>query len=82
MVEKISNGSKISIDEGGASVKIYPGIITNNKEMDFTFDCGNDRAITYYIEYLIVIAIFGKSNLNCVLKGITNDTLDLSVSRK
>eukprot|EP00331_Platyophrya_macrostoma_P004171 CAMPEP_0176420004 /NCGR_PEP_ID=MMETSP0127-20121128/8366_1 /TAXON_ID=938130 /ORGANISM="Platyophrya macrostoma, Strain WH" /LENGTH=308 /DNA_ID=CAMNT_0017800553 /DNA_START=302 /DNA_END=1228 /DNA_ORIENTATION=- len=35
--------------------------------------------MTYFLEPLAMIAIFGKANLNCLLQGITNDELDYSV---
>ena len=79
LVELITNGTKLQIDETGSSVKFYPGIITNNDDVNFEFDCGNMRCLTYYLESLVIIALFGKSNLQCVLKGITNDELDQSV---
>ena len=43
------------------------------------FDCGKERCISYYLEYLILIAMFGKNSLNIRLKGITNDSYDSSV---
>jgi RNA 3'-terminal phosphate cyclase len=41
LIEKISNGAKVEISKSGTRIKYYPGIITNNNEVDFEFDCGN-----------------------------------------
>jgi RNA 3'-terminal phosphate cyclase-like protein len=79
LIELITNGTKIQIDETGCSVKFYPGIITNNDDVHFDFDCGIGRAITYYLEFLVIISLFGKAPLQCSLTGVTNDELDLSV---
>jgi len=79
LIEKITNGTKVQIDESGTRVKFYPGVITNNDESDFEFDCGVGRSLTYFLEPLLVLALFGKSPLMCALTGITNDALDISI---
>ena len=79
LIERISNGAKVEISKSGSKVKYFPGIITNNNEVDFEFDCGNMRCLTYFLEPLIVLAIFGKNGLRINLKGLTNDDLDISV---
>ena len=43
--------------------------------MPLEFDCGYIRSISYFLEYLLIIALFGKSNLAITLKGITNDVI-------
>ena len=72
-------------------IKYYPGIITNNEGkvyfwilnknigLKFDFDCGTGRALTYFLEYLVIFAFFGKSNLSINLKGVTNDNIDPSI---
>lgn len=79
LIEKISNGAKFEIGKSGTSVKYYPGIITNNDGQAFDFECGKDRNITYYLEYITILALFGKSNLVVNFSGITNDHVDSSV---
>ena len=76
LIERISNGVKIDINKTGTVIKYYPGIITNNEGMPIEFDCGYERSISYFLEYLLIISLFGKSNLAITLKGITNDDLD------
>lgn len=79
MVSLVSNGAQVIISKDGSSVKFKPGLIINNDMRELSFDCGVSRAITYYLEYLPVIALFGKTNLDIQLNGITNDNVDSSV---
>ncbi len=60
-------------------MRFYAGMITNNKGVQFNFYCGLHRSIGYYLEYLILIAMFCKNYLNINLTGITNDNHDNSV---
>ncbi len=79
LVELISNGAKFEISKTGTTVKYYPGILTNHEGARLEFDCGSERAISYYLEYLCVLAIFGKSPLHAVLRGLTNHSYDQSI---
>lgn len=79
MIESISNGCKIIVTKGATHMKFYAGLITNNEGIEFTFDCGLHRSIGYYLEYLILLAMFGKNSLSVKLTGITNDNHDNSV---
>lgn len=79
LLEKISTGTKIDIGKSGQSIRYYPGILFNNNGIDFEFDCGIERSLGYFIEPLLCLALFGKSNLEITLKGVTNDDIDISV---
>ena len=74
----MSNGTKVEISKDGSEVKFYPGLITNNEGQNISFDCGSERAIGYYLEMVIILAVFGKYDLDLQLKGITNDDIDIS----
>lgn len=76
LIEKITNGSQISINETGTRVNFTPGFITGGK---ISFDCGNSRSIGYYLEGIIPLLIFGKNASQVTFIGITNDNTDLSV---
>jgi RNA 3'-terminal phosphate cyclase-like protein len=78
MVEKISNGCKIIIDDTGTSLLFHPGFLVGGK---FSHDCGNTRSVGYFLEALILMAPFVKEPLVASLSGITNhnDNLDISV---
>jgi len=79
LMEKISSGAKIEISKSGTSVRYYPGILFNNGGVEFEFDCGIERGIGYFLEPLICLGFFGKTNLEITLTGVTNDEIDLSV---
>uniref|UniRef100_A0A1I8ENQ2 18S rRNA biogenesis protein RCL1 n=1 Tax=Wuchereria bancrofti TaxID=6293 RepID=A0A1I8ENQ2_WUCBA len=75
LLEKITNGTRIRINQTGTEVTFSPGMITGGK---LTFDCGSDRCISYYLEPLLMIAPFCKYPLNVKLQGITNAPCELS----
>lgn len=76
LIEKVTNGSTVEIDETGTEVTYKPGLLIGG-EIDH--DCGLDRSIGYYVELLMYLAPFCKEAINCTLKGITNDNVDPSI---
>ena len=79
LISEITNGTVIDINKTGTTLKFTPGTITNNYGDEFTFQCDKSRAVTYYAEGLIPIAMFGKESLVVNLEGITNNNIDNSV---
>ena len=77
LVEKITNGMNVEINESGTAFKYKPGIIVGGRRV--VHDCGNARAIGYFLETVLCIALFGKKPLELTLTGITNDDADVSV---
>lgn len=69
LVERISTGAKIEINKVGTFIKYYPGVLTNNDGVIFEFDCGLQRGISYFLEGILLLCIFGKTSLNLLLKG-------------
>ena len=69
LVEMVSNGSRIHISKTGSSLKYHPGIVVNS-EITLSFDCGSERAIPYFLEPLMLLALFGKYSLDINLTGI------------
>ncbi|KAI3981237.1 hypothetical protein MKX01_041376 [Papaver californicum] len=78
LIEEISDGSAVELNETGTKVKYKPGVIICGKHYD-GFDCGLSRSIGYFLEPLIVLGLFGKKSLEIKLKGITNDSKDPTV---
>ena len=74
------SGAKYEMNKAKTTLKFYPGILINNNDVDYQFDCGLERSIGYFLEPLMIMSLFGKSNLQVTLQGITNDELDLSVN--
>lgn len=79
MISLISNGCKVMISKQGDSLKFQPGMIINNDKRSLSFECGVSRSISYYLEWICVLALFGKTDLDIVFTGITNDDIDISV---
>eukprot|EP00741_Cyanophora_paradoxa_P006305 tig00000989_g6112.t1 len=76
LLEKITNGCTIEINETGTSLRYKPGFIVGGT---ITHDCGTARSIGYFLEALVCLAPFGKKALAATLRGITNAEEDLSV---
>lgn len=77
LLEKITNGCVIEINETGTMLKYKPGVITGSSSL--SHDCGSARGIGYFLEPLIIISMFGRKPLQAVLRGITNGLDDPSV---
>lgn len=73
LIEKLTNGSTVEVDETGTEVTYKPGILIGG---EIEHDCGLDRSIGYFVEVLMYLAPFCKEPMRCILKGITNDNLD------
>lgn len=82
LTQKLMNGSKFELEKSKTTLKYYPGILMSNNDVEFEFDCGLERSISYFLEPILILALFSKSNLQLVLTGITNDELDLSVNKE
>ncbi|CAM6123225.1 unnamed protein product [Calypogeia fissa] len=77
LLEKISHGCGVEINETGTKLKYKPGILVGGRSL--AHDCGATRSLGYFLEPLIVLGLFGKAPLSISLKGITNDIRDPSV---
>ncbi|BBN19949.1 RNA 3'-terminal phosphate cyclase-like protein [Marchantia polymorpha subsp. ruderalis] len=77
LLEKISHGSSVEINETGTKLKYKPGILVGGRNL--VHDCGCSRSIGYFLEPLLILGLFGKTSLTISLKGITNDVTDPSV---
>ncbi|KAK1291655.1 putative RNA 3'-terminal phosphate cyclase-like protein [Acorus calamus] len=74
LVELISDDCSVVISSIGTKVRYKPGVIVGGKHLGH--ECGVSRSIGYFLEPLIVLALFGKKPLSITLKGITNDFKD------
>lgn len=78
LITMITNGSKVQINKTGSEIKFVPGTITNNLGTHFSFECDKNRGLSYYLEGILLISLYGKEKLNCCLVGVTNNTQDVS----
>jgi len=85
LVEKMSDGCNIEINETGTSMRYRPGLLTGGR---ISHDCGGAneanpdklcRSIGWFVEGIIPLAIFSRERVALSLTGITNDALDISV---
>ena len=71
-------GCVIEINETGTSLKFKPGILLGGAIKE-PHNCGVSRSIGWFIEGIIPLAIFSKSNVSVTFSGLTNDCQDISV---
>lgn len=76
LLDKMTDGSNIEINETGTTLRYRPGILIGGK---ISHDCGTARCIGWFIEGILPMAMFCKLPLQLTLTGITNDSLDISV---
>lgn len=76
LIEKVTNGSNIYVDESGTQLRFKPGILFGGQ---IDHNCGLHRSIAYYIEVLLMLSPFCKRPIEATLSGITNDQIDPSV---
>ncbi|XP_066916012.1 RNA 3'-terminal phosphate cyclase-like protein [Clytia hemisphaerica] len=76
LMDKLTNGTKIEVNETGTGVLFVPGLLIGG-EVDH--DCSCERSIGYYLEGILPMAPFCKNALKLVLRGVTNDKHDISV---
>ena len=78
LLDSITNGSLIEINESGTRVRYRPGtIIGSNRAL--THKCSTSRGVAYWIEPLIMLLIFGKYETSITLLGATYHNLDISI---
>ncbi|XP_060011027.1 RNA 3'-terminal phosphate cyclase-like protein isoform X1 [Lagenorhynchus albirostris] len=76
LLDKITNGSRIEINQTGTTLYYQPGLLYGGS---VEHDCSILRSIGYYLESLLCLAPFMKHPLRIVLRGVTNDQVDPSV---
>jgi len=75
----VTNGTSVNINKTGTRLIFKPGFIDCNEGIIVEHECNNSRSITYYLEVLVPLGIFGKTELNLKLSGNTDDDIDQSV---
>jgi len=76
LMDKITNGSKIEVNDTGTTLTFVPGILTGGR---VEHDCGVERSIGYFLELLLALGPFCKNPLHITLSGVTNNQNDPSV---
>ncbi|XP_014217192.1 RNA 3'-terminal phosphate cyclase-like protein [Copidosoma floridanum] len=78
LLDKITNGSRIEVNETGTSLYYIPGLLAGGV---IDHDCSLQRGIGYYLEAVMALSPFCKTPLKIKLKGVTNNNEDPSVDR-
>ena len=76
LMDKITNGSKIEVNETGTDLSFLPGILSGGR---VEHDCGTEHSIGYFLEVLVALGPFCKNPLHATLTGVTNNQTDPSV---
>ncbi|CXI97028.1 RNA 3'-terminal phosphate cyclase-like protein, putative [Plasmodium berghei] len=86
LIDKLCDDTIIKINENGDELYFKPGFLIGNvndevkiSDLNNTFHCGNERSISYFLEFLIMIVPFFKNPVKLLLKGITDDQIDRTV---
>jgi len=75
LVDKLSNGTKLSINTTGTAVSMRPGFILGG---EFEHEC-EGRSIGYFIEGILPLCLFAKRPVHITFTGATNDDIDICV---
>uniref|UniRef100_A0A672IWN7 RNA 3'-terminal phosphate cyclase-like protein n=3 Tax=Salarias fasciatus TaxID=181472 RepID=A0A672IWN7_SALFA len=76
LLDKVTNGSRIEINQTGTVLFYQPGLLYGGS---VEHDCNPQRSIGYYLEALLMLAPFMKTSLKATLRGVTNDPTDPTV---
>ena len=77
LVDKLTNGTAVEINETGTTLRFRPGVLQGGQGV--VHDCGCSRGIGWFLEPLLVLALFAKRPVQVTLRGVTNDDLDPTV---
>ena len=76
LVDKMSNGVKIAINETGTMLRFVPGELVGG---EISHDCPPSRSVVYFLEFAAALAPFCKTPLRLRLRGVTHDNQDHSI---
>ncbi|KAG5896060.1 hypothetical protein JTB14_011055 [Gonioctena quinquepunctata] len=76
LLDKITNGTVVELNETGTSVYFQPGLLHGGA---IEHDCSLQRGIGYYLEALVMLGLFCKQPLKATLRGVSSNNIDPSV---
>ena len=76
LIQTVTNGTVVGISATGTELSFSPGAILGGS---FTFDCGLERSIPYFLEALMCMLPLSKLPTRIVLTGITSDNYSASI---
>eukprot|EP01084_Bolivina_argentea_P056409 103245_1 len=79
MLDKLTNGSLIEINETGTKIRYKPGSLIGTSSILY-FNCCTSRSIVYWIEPLLILLLFSKEQQNSItFYGSTYHEFDISI---
>lgn len=79
LIEKVTNGTEVNINKTGTRLILKPGIIDSGEGAPIEHHCDLKRSMTYYLECVCLLGVYGKQALNLTLHGNTDDSIDQSI---
>jgi len=76
LVDKLSNGLTLDVNETGTELYLKPGVLIGGV---VTHECCKQRSIGYYLEVILALTPYLKKGIEITLRGVTNDQVDPSV---
>mmetsp|Transcript_29370 Transcript_29370/g.36303 ORF Transcript_29370/g.36303 Transcript_29370/m.36303 type:complete len:310 (-) Transcript_29370:394-1323(-) len=77
LVEKITNGTRISINSSGTAISFKPGLISGGT---IEHDCnGTGRSVGYFLEGVVPLCLFSKKPTRITFTGVTSDDIDICI---
>ena len=77
LIEKLTNGTRISINSTGTAFSLKPGLISGGT---YEHDCSSTgRSIGYYLEGILPLCLFSKAPVRLTFTGVTSDDLDVCI---
>ena len=76
LLEKVTNGSEIQINDTGTMVRFVPGQLIGG---EIEHSCPPSRGLSYFLEVFACLAPFCKEKLKLTLRGNGHSNLDLSI---
>jgi len=77
LLEKVTSGAAVEINETGTSLKYRPGVILGGGPIHHA--CHPGRGLSFYLEPLLLISLFARKPLSAVLSGVTDGGPDPSI---
>mmetsp|Transcript_20608 Transcript_20608/g.83648 ORF Transcript_20608/g.83648 Transcript_20608/m.83648 type:complete len:367 (-) Transcript_20608:1040-2140(-) len=76
LVDKLTNGSKVKINEIGTAIRLVPGVPVGG---EFEHECPVSRPIGYFVEWILPLALFCKNSVSIKFRGVTNAESALTI---
>ncbi|GJQ10795.1 hypothetical protein GpartN1_g2586.t1 [Galdieria partita] len=76
LLDRITSGTQLQLDEAQRLITVQPGVLIGG---NFTHHCSTCRGLTYYLEFLALLAPYCKRPLEVTLTGVTAHPLDTTV---